>query len=70
MCLSSIISRCAAIVALLSLSGCMGGYDRTTMAEVCRTVDRLDLHEDDHLTRRTQEQIALLNENLRRMCLD
>ena len=51
-----------------AVSGCL--TTQPQMAEVCRTVDRLELSKDDHLTRRTKEQIAVLNENLRKMCVD
>ena len=63
-------SLIALSILTVSLSGCLGlGGDRRTVAEVCRTVDHLDLHPDDNLHRRTMEAIALLNESLRKMCL-
>jgi hypothetical protein len=40
------------------------------MAELCRTVDPIHPTKEDKLSRQLKEQIALLNENLRKMCVD
>jgi hypothetical protein len=63
----------------LALSGCMGlGGDRRSLSEICAGLTAhskkgepaIRLSPSDKLSRRTLEDIAALNENLREICVD
>ncbi len=72
-------SLISSALVIFVLSGCMGlGGDRRSLSEICASLTAhskkgepaIRLSPQDKLSRRTLEDIAALNENLRDVCND